>query len=60
MCLLVYVNKIQTTDQISGSLSYLGVQPQHEDHEEEADGPKLRKRHQGYSSGVGDEGQARS
>lgn len=37
---------------------YLRVQPQHDDHEEEADGPELRHRHHGYGSGVGDEGKA--
>lgn len=38
---------------------YLGVQPQHDDHEEEADGPELGERHHGYSPRVGNEGQAR-
>lgn len=39
-------------------VSHLSVQAQHDDHEEEADGPELRHRHHGHSSGVGDEGQA--
>lgn len=39
---------------------YLSVQPQHDDHEEEADSPELGQRHHGYSSRVGNEGKART
>lgn len=39
---------------------YLCVQAQHDDHDEEADSPELWDRHHGYSSGEGDEGEART
>lgn len=39
---------------------YLCVQAQHDDHDEEADGPELWDRHHGYSSGEGDEGEPRA
>lgn len=39
---------------------YLCVQPQHDDHDEEADSPELRQRHHGDSSREGDEGEART
>lgn len=40
--------------------AYLSVQPQHDDHEEEADGPQLGEGHHGHRSGVGDEGKTGS
>lgn len=37
---------------------YLCVQPQHDDHDEEAGGPELGYRHHGYSSREDNEGKA--
>ena len=36
---------------------YLAIESQHDDHEEEQDGPQRRHSHLGHSLGVGDEGQ---